>query len=634
MTIFHAFILAIIEGLTEFLPVSSTGHIIIGSSIMGIASDPFTKLFTVCIQFGAILSVVIIYWKKFIPSANLQTTISFYKRLIIAFIPAVIAGFFFKKYIDALLENVIVVGISLFVGGVIFLLLDKWFAAAEERGENELKSNKKAFLIGLFQVIAMIPGVSRSAATIIGGLTQRLNKKELDQHLWLPHAGGRREPGARARIHAGRRQGVREDGVDQGPGGRRLCAAAFVLLGDRDELLSRDCQDACCAPAVVPDHAGLQCAEPEEPDAANALPDQRLEPDRAGPLQQHRPHHGRGHGRGLRRHAKPAHQQLRRGDCTADRVLGPHRAQHPADPAGRDAHPARRRPLGRQLPDGDADAGHGRRGLEDHRRSRCIGRHDEGGRQRLGQAEDRGQRGREAGPHRRRTRRDRRRQRVPQRRPRPDGSSRHRQPRSARRPDRAAGGVACIARCRQGAIRARRADAMCRNRRGQLARSEYPGGAPAGYSRRSQRCAGKSLGAPPRRHAEGDRGVRSRLRQCRGLGPAQGRDCGLCHAAGPAPARPDRQARPGRTRPRRQGGGQRLRRPRFRRRHRPAVPDRRGVRQTGDRERRPRRRRLHARRGPQDLGARDPPGPPGPRRRRHRRLRRRCDPAPGLSNAL
>ena len=177
MTIFHAFILAIIEGLTEFLPVSSTGHMIIGSSIMGIASDPFTKLFTVCIQFGAILSVVIIYWKKFIPSANLQTTISFYKRLIIAFIPAVIAGFFFKKYIDALLENVIVVGISLFVGGVIFLLLDKWFAAAEERGENELKSNKKAFLIGSFQVIAMIPGVSRSAATIIGGLTQRLNKK-------------------------------------------------------------------------------------------------------------------------------------------------------------------------------------------------------------------------------------------------------------------------------------------------------------------------------------------------------------------------------------------------------------------------------------------------------------------------
>lgn len=177
MTLFQAIILAIIEGLTEFLPVSSTGHMIIGSSIMGIASDPFTKLFTVCIQFGAILSVVLIYWKKFLPKGDLKETIAFYKRLIIAFIPAVIAGLLFKKHIDALLENVVVVAISLLIGGIIFLLLDKWFAAAEERGEAELKSDKKAFLIGTFQVIAMIPGVSRSAATIIGGLTQKLNKK-------------------------------------------------------------------------------------------------------------------------------------------------------------------------------------------------------------------------------------------------------------------------------------------------------------------------------------------------------------------------------------------------------------------------------------------------------------------------
>ena len=177
MTIFQAIILAIIEGLTEFLPVSSTGHMIIGSSMMGIASDPFTKLFTVSIQFGAILSVVMIYWRKFIPGNNFSETFKFYKRLIIAFIPAVIVGLLLKKQINALLENVVVVAIALLVGGIIFILLDKWFAYAEERGENELKSDKKAFVIGCFQVIAMIPGVSRSAATIIGGLTQKLNKK-------------------------------------------------------------------------------------------------------------------------------------------------------------------------------------------------------------------------------------------------------------------------------------------------------------------------------------------------------------------------------------------------------------------------------------------------------------------------
>ena len=177
MTIFNAIILAIIEGLTEFLPISSTGHMIIGSSIMGIAAAPFTKLFTVCIQFGAILSVVIIYWKKFIPTGNWQEIISFYKRLIIAFIPAVIFGLLFKKHIDLLLENVVVVAIALLVGGIIFLLLDKWFASVEEYGVSELKSDKKAFLIGSFQVLAMVPGVSRSAATIIGGLTQKLNKR-------------------------------------------------------------------------------------------------------------------------------------------------------------------------------------------------------------------------------------------------------------------------------------------------------------------------------------------------------------------------------------------------------------------------------------------------------------------------
>lgn len=176
MTLTQAIILAIIEGLTEFLPVSSTGHMIIGSSVMGIATAPFTKLFTVAIQFGAILSVVMIYWKRFIPKAG-GRTFAFYKKLVIAFIPAVIAGLLFKKVIDRMLESVIVVAIALLAGGVIFLLLDRWFRKSEEKGEDQLPSDLKAFKIGAFQVIAMIPGVSRSAATIIGGLTQGLNKK-------------------------------------------------------------------------------------------------------------------------------------------------------------------------------------------------------------------------------------------------------------------------------------------------------------------------------------------------------------------------------------------------------------------------------------------------------------------------
>ena len=172
MNLLHAIILAIIEGITEFLPVSSTGHMIIGSSLMGIADDSFTKTFTVAIQFGAILSVVVLYWKRF-----LKIDFDFYKKLFIAFIPAIILGKLLDDYLDALLGNVLVVATMLLIGGIIFILLDKWFQSAEEKGESELKSDKSAFIIGLFQCIAMVPGVSRSAATIIGGLTQKLNKK-------------------------------------------------------------------------------------------------------------------------------------------------------------------------------------------------------------------------------------------------------------------------------------------------------------------------------------------------------------------------------------------------------------------------------------------------------------------------
>lgn len=177
MSILESIILAIIEGLTEFLPVSSTGHIIIGSSVMGLASDPFTKMFTVAIQFGAILSVIVLYWKKFFPEKkSLQQSINFYLKLLVAFIPAAVIGFLLNDYIDQLLERVDVVGYTLVFGGVFFLFADKVFRENENIVDPQV-SYPIAFKIGLFQTIAMIPGVSRSAATIIGGLTQKLNKR-------------------------------------------------------------------------------------------------------------------------------------------------------------------------------------------------------------------------------------------------------------------------------------------------------------------------------------------------------------------------------------------------------------------------------------------------------------------------
>lgn len=169
MSILEAIILAIIEGLTEFLPVSSTGHMIIGSSVMGIASDPFVKMFTVAIQLGAILSVIVLYWKKFFQSFD------FYFKLIVAFIPAAIFGLLFNDYIDALLERVDVVGYTLIIGGMLFLFIDKIFKSNETSTQEV--NYPIALKIGFFQTIAMIPGVSRSAATIIGGLTQNLSKK-------------------------------------------------------------------------------------------------------------------------------------------------------------------------------------------------------------------------------------------------------------------------------------------------------------------------------------------------------------------------------------------------------------------------------------------------------------------------
>jgi len=177
MSILYAIILAIIEGITEFLPVSSTGHMIIGSSLMGIAADPFTKMFTVAIQFGAILSVIVLYWKKFLPEKkSLQLAFAFYSKLLVAFLPAAVLGLLLNDFIDALLERVDVVGYMLIIGGVLFLFVDRIFSKNEELLQQEV-TFPIALKIGFFQTIAMVPGVSRSAATIIGGLTQKLNKK-------------------------------------------------------------------------------------------------------------------------------------------------------------------------------------------------------------------------------------------------------------------------------------------------------------------------------------------------------------------------------------------------------------------------------------------------------------------------
>jgi undecaprenyl-diphosphatase len=177
MSVLESVVLAIIEGVTEFLPVSSTGHMIIASSVMGIAADPFTKTFTVAIQLGAILSVIVLYWKRFLPQReSAVAALHFYLKLGLAFLPAAVLGFLLNDYIDLLLERVEVVAVLLILGGLVFLFIDKLFQSNETAGGDDV-SYPSAFKIGLFQTIAMAPGVSRSAATIIGGLTQKLTRK-------------------------------------------------------------------------------------------------------------------------------------------------------------------------------------------------------------------------------------------------------------------------------------------------------------------------------------------------------------------------------------------------------------------------------------------------------------------------
>ncbi|GAA3946447.1 undecaprenyl-diphosphate phosphatase [Hymenobacter algoricola] len=174
MSYWHAVLLAIVEGLTEFLPISSTGHMIITSALLGIPVTAFTKLYLVVIQLGAILSVLAVYWKRFFQSFD------FYLKLLVAFLPIVVVGLLLKKHIDALLDSVTTVAVMLLVGGVVLLFVDKWFPQETPQEGGRPVTNpsfKEALLIGLFQCLAVVPGVSRSAATIIGGLTQKLTRR-------------------------------------------------------------------------------------------------------------------------------------------------------------------------------------------------------------------------------------------------------------------------------------------------------------------------------------------------------------------------------------------------------------------------------------------------------------------------
>lgn len=198
MNIFEAIIIAVVEGLTEFLPVSSTGHMIITQALLGIESSPFVKAFTVIIQFGAILSVVILYWQRFFRLNDITVfdkqavagmsagkrgstyirrllhKFDFYWKLFIAVIPAGIIGLLMGDYIDALLESVAVVAVMLVVGGIFMLYVDKWF---NKPSQDQSVTWQRALKIGFFQCIAMIPGVSRSMATIVGGMGTKLTRK-------------------------------------------------------------------------------------------------------------------------------------------------------------------------------------------------------------------------------------------------------------------------------------------------------------------------------------------------------------------------------------------------------------------------------------------------------------------------
>ncbi len=171
MTTVQSIIISIVEGITEFIPISSTGHMIITEKVLGVTEDDFVKVFTIAIQLGAILAVVVLYWKKFFDFSRWQ----FYLKLVVGVIPALILGFLFSSRIDKLLESSLTVAISMLVGGIVLLFIDKLFMNSTIQNEQQV-SYRRSFIIGIWQCLAMIPGVSRSAASIIGGMQQKLTR--------------------------------------------------------------------------------------------------------------------------------------------------------------------------------------------------------------------------------------------------------------------------------------------------------------------------------------------------------------------------------------------------------------------------------------------------------------------------
>ncbi|MBD8017965.1 undecaprenyl-diphosphate phosphatase [Kaistella pullorum] len=172
MDLFKAILIAIIEGLTEYLPVSSTAHMIFTSSVFGIQEDEFVKMFQVSIQFGAILAVVFLYWKKFFDFKN----VNFYLKLAVAVIPALVLGKLFDDKIEAVLGDPVPIAVVLILGGVVLLFIDRLFKVSTIDDEKDI-SYKSALMIGFWQCLAMMPGTSRSAASIIGGMQQKLTRK-------------------------------------------------------------------------------------------------------------------------------------------------------------------------------------------------------------------------------------------------------------------------------------------------------------------------------------------------------------------------------------------------------------------------------------------------------------------------
>jgi undecaprenyl-diphosphatase len=172
MDFIQAFFIAFIEGLTEYLPVSSTAHMIFTSSIFGIQDDEFVKMYQVSIQFGAILAVVALYWRKFFDFTN----ISFYIKLAVAVMPALVLGLLFDDKIEAIMGETISIAVMLIVGGVVLLFIDRFFKSAKIQDEENI-SFVKALTIGFWQCLAMMPGTSRSAASIVGGMQQGLTRK-------------------------------------------------------------------------------------------------------------------------------------------------------------------------------------------------------------------------------------------------------------------------------------------------------------------------------------------------------------------------------------------------------------------------------------------------------------------------